>query len=164
RPALSTGISNLWKLIAAVSPHIVVCTGNWALHALTSHTTVRTATGFKLPSGITSWRGSQVYLDSVRAPEAIGAELDAKAPIPCLPIIHPAAILRDWGLRHVTVHDLRARLGRFLRGSLRWEPPPTNDIWRPTLGDVRQCFSNWHNALALGEHWLSVDIETYAKK
>ena len=156
RPELSRGISTLWQLISTVNPSILVAAGNWPLHVLTSCSEPKTTRGFKLPTGIASWRGSQTYTRE----ERVGAETTGDRPqaldkpshkvIPVLPIIHPAAILREWGYRHVTVHDLRARLGRFLNGQLAWSPPSYNDISRPSFAQVQSQLSYWRLLLGGG--------------
>lgn len=170
RPQLLAGIDHLHRLLSIVRPAIVVAAGNWALHILTPHANTGTKKGYKLPAGITNWRGSQTYLDAERLgstgkPQQSLPPAPVLTSTPLLPIIHPATILREWEYRHVTVHDLRSRLGRFLSGALAWEAPSYNDIWRPTLGDVRRAFQTWRDKLDSGaEVWLSVDLETYARR
>ena len=181
RDILWHGLANLRALLDAVRPNIVVAVGNWALFSLTSHTSAETTAGYKLPTGITNWRGSQTYYDPNRlnhprtrqprnagddeTPPPTPLEATPLGAIPLLPIIHPAAILRDWGQRHLTVHDLRSRLGRYLSGHLKWDAPSYNDCWRPTLGDVRTSLGAWRASLDRGDEvWLSVDLETYARR
>lgn len=154
RDNLSRGISNLWALIDQVNPTLILSAGNWPLHILTPHSKVKTEKGFKVPSGITSWRGSQ----TLSRPSPAGRRYNL------LPIIHPAAILREWGFRHLTVHDLSYRAGRFLSGSLPWSAPPTNSFWNPKFDDVERQLNLWHFIACDRELWLSVDLETYKKR
>lgn len=181
RPELARAIRSLWQLIALVNPSIVVATGNWALHILTPHANISTDQGYRVPTGITNWRGSQTWCDHARSrgwsghpPSTEGSggftkpNIDppvlAPTSTPLLPIIHPAAILREWGYRHVTVHDLRSRLGRYLNRTLAWPAPSYNDCWRPTLSDVRTALGSWRARVDSAPLWLSVDIETYGKR
>lgn len=154
RELLQRGITKLWKLIDEVKPDLILSAGNWPLHILSDHATVKTAKGFKLPGGITSWRGSQTY--SRVSPAGHTYRL--------LPIVHPAAILRNWSLRNVTVHDLRSRAKRYLDGTLSWTPPPDLTIIRPKFDDIERSFNLWLARASTGELWLSVDLETYQKK
>jgi uracil-DNA glycosylase len=166
KPELARGIRNLWSLIDRVSPKLVIACGNWPLHILTSHAKPKTTRNYRLPTGISSWRGSQTYLRRERG------SLDQAQPdpvvrqrvIPCLPIIHPAAILRDWSMRHVTVHDLRARAGRYITDARSWEAPPHDDRWAPSFDETIKILDTWYSRVLRGPLWLSVDLETFQKK
>lgn len=159
---LMQGINNLWHLINHLNPQLIIAAGNWPLHVLTSHATPKTTKGFKLPTGISTWRGSQTYTRSQQT--FPGDKRLPLTPIPCLPIIHPASILRDWSDHHVTVHDLRARAGRFISNERSWEAPPDNAISAPTFLQVKSILENWITQANLGPLSLACDIETYAKK
>lgn len=159
RANLAAGIARLWALIDEVKPDLIIAAGNWPLHILTPHATVETNKGYKLPTGITTWRGSQA---KSRPSPSLGTTYNV------LPIIHPAAVQREWSYRAITVHDLRSRAGRFLNKSLSWSPPPTIDIFMPTLDDVDRLLNFW---IARALHrdveepfLLSVDIETYKRR
>ena len=166
KPELLRGIRNLWALIDRVNPKLVIACGAWAFHILTPHAKPKTTRNYRLPTGIASWRGSQTYLRRERG------SLDQAQPdpairqrvIPCLPIIHPASILRDWSMRHVTVHDLRARAGRYLAGTREWEAPSTNDIWAPSFDETIAQLNLWLSRVVRGPLWLSVDLETFQKR
>lgn len=163
-PNLLNGINRLWALLDSVNPDLVIVAGNIPLHILTPHATVKTVgskpsyssakRSTRLPAGITSWRGSQTW--SRKSP--------AGKTYRVLPIIHPAAILREWSFRSITVHDLRSRAARFLAKSLSWDAPSTNDIWRPTFGEVETLLNTWIARACFGKFWLSVDLETYKQK
>lgn len=163
KPSLWNSINALWNLLSTVNPDLVLAAGNIPLHILTPHCAVRTFSpksaftqpkrSVKYPAGIASWRGSQTY-----SRDHNGRTYRV------LPIIHPASIIREWSNRSITVHDLRSRAGRFLRGDLSWEAPPTNDIWRPTRTNVETLLNQW---IAIAHHRelrLSVDIETYQQR
>lgn len=164
RPELTASISNLWRLLNHVRPSLVLATGNIPFHILSTHATMATKGGYKLPSGITTWRGSQ----TVTRTKQSSTSLALQWPLPdvaynLLPIVHPAVILREWGFRSPTVHDLKARAGRYLAGLTDWQAPPTNDVWKPSLLDVERALNLWLAKLNTGHLWLSVDIETYGK-
>lgn len=82
---------------------------------------------------------------------------------PLLPIVHPAAILRQWELRAVTVHDLKARVPFALAGDWRAPTPPV--FWAPPSFD-QACLKlkNWIARADSGEKFKLVnDIETARK-
>lgn len=131
----------------------ILAVGNYALWALTNHTGYTTGAetlGRRTPSGIMNWRGSMTYANQV----------EGAASTPLIPIIHPAAILRQWDLRAITVHDLRARVPLALRGDWRPNPPPT--YWAPpTFDQARLRFLHWIRIADSGSSVrLVVDIET----
>src|ERR1700758_2244014 len=88
------GVNLLHKEIEAVNPNIIVALGNTPLWALTGK------------SGITKWRGSMLYFHSTNQKVK--------------PTFPPAAVLREWSWRAITLNDLR-RAKRFING----EPYPT---------------------------------------
>jgi uracil-DNA glycosylase len=154
-PELAAGIRKLWRLLAEVNPRLVIVCGNWPLHILTPHASVETKKGYKLPSGIASWRGSQTT--SRPCPES-GKLYNV------LPLIHPAAILREWGWRTVTVHDLRSRAARYLKGNLSWEPPSDVHYHSPSFDLVCLLLNQWIAQLHVSPLLLAVDIETRGRK
>ena len=146
KPDLKLGMDNLCRLINLCDPALVVAAGNWPLWALTDHSEVTTTRGYKTPKGIVKWRGSQLWLRD-------GFGNDSAKRYPCLPILHPAAILREWGWRNITVHDLRARAGRFLVGSRSskstadWSPPNrTFNLWKPSWPQIAARLAHWRRA------------------
>lgn len=153
RNVLRDGIDKLEHLICQTKPKLIIGAGNWPLWALTECASVATAKGYKLPSGITSWRGSQTYT------RPVGGEN-----YPYLPVLHPAGILRNWAWRSPTVHDLKARAGRFLRDQIEWDEPDWNLIPQPSFSELKEVMGGWMIELAKGEFWLSIDIETYKRK
>lgn len=150
---LHIGIQRLYALIAHVKPKMIIVLGNWPLWALTTHGTVKTAKGFKQPTGIGSWRGSMVYTDP---------ELPFE-PIPLLPTYHPAAVLRTWKWRHTVVHDL-SRAGQYFAGTLPWDDPREFKwLIRPGPKAVREWVDRF---LSFPGDMLELDLdlETYAGK
>lgn len=104
--------------------------------------------GRLLPSGISDFRGSM---------------LRSRSGVKLLPLIHPAAIMRDWSQHHVTVNDLVQRVPQALNDD--WEPKnqPTY-LSNPSYEEViswleeRIRIAQTDSSLA-----LSVDIETYKR-
>lgn len=109
RPAdrLLVGLQRLDRQIETVNPQIIIATGNWPMWYLTGKGNVKTSKGYKLPTGIDTWRGSQLFLRTSPFRELEG--------VPVLPVYHPAAILRNYSWRKITVQDL-TRAAVFLGG------------------------------------------------
>lgn len=128
---------------------LVILAGNYPLWALTHHsgyTSSAETFGRRVPNGIGNWRGSMTYtLQGVQ----------------CLPIYHPAAIMRQWPLRAITVHDLKARVPMALRGDWRPNPPPV--FWAPpTFEQAKSRLEFWlRRALGGVQVRLANDIETH---
>lgn len=144
-------LNRLSRQLEQVRPTIVIACGNYALWALSenlvSYSNESTGDGATVivPSGITSWRGSMLQTSN-------GTKL--------LPIVHPAAILRAWYLRDVTIHDLSSRIPLALSGDWRPSPPP-NIIAMPTFIEADSVLDNWLNSAYSGSLLrLSHDIET----
>lgn len=187
KPALVDGLAKLEQLLHAVKPKLVLVAGNWPLWALTEEgaASISTTAGFRTPKGITKWRGSQLWSRSFTASQG-GESRDPKSVLPStstaknslrspspttehrypvLPIIHPAAILRDYAFRNITVHDLRSRAKRFLSGELSWDASnKTFTLWKPTWEQIEQRLHRWKQDLQKGELWLAVDLETWKRK
>lgn len=152
KPPLRVGINSLYALIDKVRPRLIIAAGNIPLWALSNHAGISTTKGFKLPTGISSWRGSQTF-----SREIMGRRY------PLLPIIHPAAILREWGFRQITVQDLR-RAKRYLADG-NWDAPnSTFQIHRPTYQQVIQRLRGWKLFLEGGILELAVDLETHKRR
>jgi len=81
----------------------------------------------------------------------------------CPPIVHPAAILRQWALRAITVHDLKARVPLALRGD--WRPNPMPLFWAPpTFDQAKMKLEQWLRRADLAPFRLQCDIETYQRR
>lgn len=142
-------LDRLRRQLAAHPRSLVIGCGNYALWALTPHAGVNPAKaetgGRKTPNGIMNWRGSMTYTDA-------GQKF--------LPIIHPAAILRQWENRAVTVHDLKARVPLARSGDWRPKIPPV--VWAPpTFDQARGRINAWLADASAGRIIeLATDIET----
>lgn len=147
----------LFQQLEQVKPTLVIALGNYALWALmeegiTSFSSESTGDGATVlvPSGISSWRGSMLVSSEGKLPP------ETKV----LPIYHPAAILRAWYLRDVTIHDLAARVPLALSGDWRPSPPPTVYA-TPNFVEAERVLDNWFIHAASGNLLrLSHDIET----
>lgn len=149
-------LSELRRLHEQLRSHprtLIIATGNYALWALslcTNASSVPGNPGFKAPTGIMSWRGSMIFTE----------ESVCGIRTPLLPIIHPAAIMRDWSLRYITVHDLRARVPMALAGN--WvNPTPPVLLAPPTFNQCIARLDHWLRLLDAGSLRLAGDIETY---
>ena len=157
-------VSVLYRQISAFPRSLVIVAGNYALWSLTNCTgaEVIRESNFRAippelqtwgPTGIMSWRGSMLYTDA-------RPEFGTVPRTPLLPIIHPAAILRAWYLRDVTIHDLRSRIPMALRGD--WRPEDPVLLAPPTFEVARNLLRSWlrHAEETMSQMTLSVDIET----
>lgn len=148
--SLSDGISRLERLIDLIQPKLIVGLGNWPLWALTEgKAKTSTVKGFSLPSGIMSWRGSELQTRAIN-----GQTYNF------LPTIHPSAVLRSWDLRRFVVHDL-GRAKAFLSGAKpTWEELSFATVPQPTYSEVYAYLCSWLERLPHAPLELSVDIET----
>ena len=123
-------LERLQQELLDVNPNLILCMGNVALWAVLGTT------------GISSRRGSIV--SSTYLVENFKL----------LPTFHPAAILRDWSLRPVTILDLhKARRESLFPEVVR----PSRQIWiEPELSDIENFFDTYIPDCRT----LSVDIET----
>jgi uracil-DNA glycosylase len=171
---LRLGLNKLTHLISVQRPQLIIGCGNWPLWALTNHAKTSTVKGFKLPSGVMNWRGSQTWTRKDLLPDG--------TVFPYLPIIHPAAILRSWDLRYITCQDLRARAARFLSGKSTWSPSPAEyhadgnyltcvrdlESWieKANRAKPARALSGVEDgALASPDSlWLAVDVETWKRQ
>lgn len=125
-------LQRLYAELRSVRPNVVVCLGNTAVWALLGST------------GISKIRGTVA--------RSVVPGLDVK----CLPSFHPAAILREWSLRHVTVLDLRKA-----KRESEWPEVriPKREIWiEPTISDLGEFYDRYIADCSE----LSFDIETVA--
>lgn len=152
-PNVVSGVSTLWSQLRAIQPKVTVACGNYALWALTncaSWSSPQDAEGRRVPSGIMDWRGSQWYADA----------MGDSSPLPVVPLIHPAAILRAWYNRTITVHDLRTRVRKQgLAGD--WRPrTPTPFLAPPTFAQAKLQLEAWIARAEGAPFRLMNDIET----
>lgn len=156
-------LSRLYLQLSAHPRKLIIAAGNYALWALTQQTKQKVLykSNNKLipkdeatwvPSGIMTWRGSMWWTE----PHPELGKLDR---IPLLPIVHPAAILRAWYMRDVTIHDLKTRVPMALRDD--WRPNPLPLFWAPPT--FEQCIGKlkeWLQRARSGPIWIASDIET----
>lgn len=133
---------------------LLIVAGNYALWSVSSvsgTTPVPGSGGILAPNGITNWRGSQIFADA----------FDGETKL--LPIIHPAAILRKWSDRQITVHDLAARVPQALKDD--WVDKRRKIILAPpTFGQAVSTLKMWLQRADKGEKVrLCEDIETTKK-
>ncbi len=153
-------LSRLHEQLAQHPRTLIIAIGNYSLWALSSLTGNAPVPGSapqrpdkrpaRQPTGIMSWRGSMVHTE----------EQVCGTTTPLLPIIHPAAILRQWDLRYITVHDLRARVPMALAGN--WtNPSPPILLAPPTYAQCIARLDHWLRSCDTGPLRLAGDIETY---
>jgi uracil-DNA glycosylase len=147
KPILAESLDRLRQQILAVKPKIIIGFGNYCLWALTEDCfSIGDENGYKIPTGIISWRGSQLYTSS----EMGGT--------PYLPTIHPAAYLRNWAWRYQVKHDIRQRLPAVYDN---WRGPNYQFLVRPSFEEAVHCLEglveSLHNGLITK---LAADIET----
>ena len=141
------GVIDLHKAIEIVQPKVIIAFGNYSMWALTEGAfKIGNDKGFKVPTGITSFRGSQ--------------ERAIVNDVPVLGTYHPAAVLRRWEWRNIVVHDLRARVPLALKN--QWDEPPREFIIQPSFEQVMEYL---HEVLFRAENstypiLVANDIET----
>lgn len=163
-------VNRLYRQIGAHERSVVIAAGNWSLWALSQQTKAKTLSeinGRKIPAdlqtwaptGIGLWRGSMWHVEPHHELSS-GTNEATLRQTRLLPIVHPAAIMRDWPQRAVTVHDLKARVPMALRGDWRRSPAPT--YWAPsTLVQLRNRIEGWLAAASAGTRiQIAEDIET----
>lgn len=130
-PEMAAGIDQLRKDISDIKPELIISLGDTPLWALTDK------------RGITKWRGSQIYDNT------LGCKI--------LPTYHPAAILRNWSWRFITVQDLK-RAGGWLDNH-SWKPDYDFRI-RPSYYEAIALLNSLEKDADASPITLSGDIET----
>ena len=154
-------MQRLYLQLADRPRDLVIAAGNyslWGLSRCTGSETVRESNGRRVPedlqtfgpTGIMNWRGSMLHVEP---------RVTHSYPMRLLPIIHPAAIMRQWALKTPTIHDLKTRVPMALRGDWRPKPPPLT-LSPPTFGDIHATFEKWLERAKIEVFDLAVDIET----
>lgn len=130
-PVIVDGYNLLMKEIAMVQPNVILAFGNAALWALTGKW------------GVMHWRGSTM--------------MGGDRPV-VVPVIHPAAILRQWDWRALAVQDMRRA------ASYRHTRVVNTPAWaftlRPTYGQVCTIVQGLLATLEKEVIWIDFDIET----
>jgi len=141
------GLIELSLVIEQVKPKLIIALGNYALWALgNDEGSIGYTQGHRIPTAIVTWRGSQLYTR------------DSMGNIPMMPVIHPAAILRQWAYRYPTVQDIK----RVVRKRDNWGPPKYNFRIRPSYHDVMLTLDYLTKLMVHTEVKLAVDLETRA--
>lgn len=145
-PVIVQGYESLLAEIRLVKPNLIIAAGNTALWALTGM------------EGILKWRGSQLWSDidhPALPPDTQGIKV--------IPIIHPAAIMREWSLRRIVVQDLR-RCAREMTTREYTNVPKWNFRVRPSSTEVLQTLDGLIASLDAASEplWLDFDLETLA--
>ena len=149
-------LSELSRLYSQINHHprkLIIVAGNyalWALSDLCGDSPVPHSDGARAPTGISNWRGSMIHVNS----SIINGEAVA-----LLPILHPAAILRDWSLRNITVHDLRSRVP-MATNNLWTNPKPPVLIAPGTFTQTTNILTGWLAKADYTPLRLTADIET----
>lgn len=126
-------VARLLSELQSIRPNIIIVLGNTAAWALLGN------------SGISKIRGTVTGSSVLPS-------------IKCLPTFHPAAILRDWSLRHVTVLDLIKAHRESKFPEIR---RPQREVWiEPSLEDMESFYDKY---LAPAKE-ISFDIETFGNQ
>jgi DNA polymerase len=129
QPKFEHHIDRLYAELETVRPNLCICLGNTACWALLETTKISKIRGTVALSPVLPW-------------------------LKCLATYHPAAVLRQYDLRHVTVLDLvKARKEAEFPEIRR----PVREIWLdPTIEDIKRFYSDH----VLPAEYLACDIET----
>jgi hypothetical protein len=150
---LRAGIERIGFQLKALKPRLVIGCGDLPLWAFTDKGGVSSTAGYKLPSGASKWRGSQIF-----------TTVDL-GNIPYLPVYSPEVIVRMYAWRHVVIHDLASRAKRYLHGTYSWHRQHrTINYWNPSHHEVLGCLNRWLDDAHLAPLELCVDIETWRRK
>lgn len=160
-----TELTRLYQQIAFAPRSLIICAGNWSLWAFFDRLKTKIVAESNnrpvpkelqtwVPEGIQTWRGSMLRsnpLPEANPPEGVrGLKL--------LPIVHPAAIMRQWDLHETTIHDLRARVSAALK-SQPWEAVDTL-LAPPSFDGCLDLLDRALTKLDADPLWIACDIET----
>ena len=159
---VKTGLANLYRQVEEIKPDLIVGCGNYPLWAFSTSVDITNTTnrrdrgrveeeaGWKKPAGIGKWRGSQMLTD-------VGVHNYRY-----LALYHPAAVMRNWPTRPITVHDLRTRVPIARQG--KWTKPVKHYIVPPSLKDVFKYLNRLEARLDNQPTPVVVDLETKRKQ
>lgn len=140
-PIVLQGYQRLQKEIELVQPNVIVTFGNTPTWALTG------------AWGVTKWRGSM--LGGGASPKII-------------PTYHPAAVLRQWAWRAITIQDLK-RVRKESESRIYLTKPDWHFQIRPSFFRVLDVLQTLHRWLESPEsesgwwnRWIDFDLETRA--
>jgi len=143
------GLQTLKEQIDAIKPKLIIGLGAYALWALTANNyRIGDDTGYKVPTAISEWRGSQLYTDPY-----FGR-------IPFLPTYHPAAVLQgSFAWRYMIKHDFSVRAQKILKGE-NWNEPNYEFIVQPSFDTATQYLLRLLSLLDKGPTKVVLDLET----
>lgn len=159
-------VRRLYHQISSYPRSLVIATGNWSLWGLsrcTGASVIRESNGRRVPediqtfgpTGILNWRGSMHYVEPHSEfnppPGLSGTKL--------LPIVHPAAIMREWSLRACTVHDLKIRVPFAMAND--WRPTNVQTFSPPTFSQAITTLKSWLERADRESFELANDLETF---
>lgn len=154
--ALLQGLETLSELIHWMQPKLIIALGNYPLWALSEDSFSiingsEDTKGFKVPTGITVYRGSQLRCRFGN--------------YPLLPIYAPAMANKNWPWRYLNVHDLNSRGRKALIKNMVWDEPERNFIINPSFDEAMEVLHTLELRATLSPNpiLLSVDIETLGK-
>lgn len=140
-PVVAAGYQRLQQEIEMVQPNVILTCGNIPTWALTG------------AWGVTKWRGSM--LGGGSSPKVI-------------PIYHPAAVLRQWAWRAITIQDLKKAQRESHSRSYANRPEWHFQI-RPSFAKVLDVLTTLYSWLESPEsksgwwdRWIDFDLETRA--
>lgn len=146
-PVVLNGIYNLERQITELKPDLIIGLGNYALWALTEDSfRIKDEDGKKLPTGIGSWRGSQLYTRDI-----LGSKYRF------LPTYHPAAALRAYPWRYMLAHDLRKRVPLAFNGG--WDEGQVFFHIRPSFDQTTHFILDTMRTLDNSPEGLDVTLD-----
>src|SRR5260370_37731581 len=148
-PDIMVELSRLKDQLTRYPRDLIIAAGNWSLWALSDKTGVGSKSygeGYtvKEPTGITSWRASQIWTDNLPTRTKL------------LPVVHPAAILREWKWRQTTVQDLRRA-----HNHKDWEPNHIDIKIPQNFAEIEAWFAPLLEKAEKEPIRLANDMETY---
>lgn len=149
KPIVLDGIQVLKDQINTIKPKLIIGLGAYSLWALTdSNYNIGNAEGYKVPTGISQWRGSQLYTDPYFGKYKL------------LPTYHPAAALQGaYAWRYMIKHDLSSRVKlAFQEG--KWDEPEYNFIVQPSFDTVTKYLTSILSSLEFRPTEICLDLET----
>lgn len=162
-PEFRQELERVWAQIEAVNPDLIITCGAWPLWFFTPFADIDNgklrngrASGKKVPTGIAKHRGSMHYARSHIYSDSVGKRK-------LLPIYHPAAVARQWELRDITLHDLRARVPMALADDWRPTTSPTL-LAPPTFTQARDFLVERLDRASTSRVEIACDIETIRRK
>lgn len=135
RPEYCGAVGELKDELATLAPNLIITAGSTACWAL----------------GLPNISRSRGLVTSIGLQDNGGGQRSVKV----LPIYHPAAVLRNWAWRPITIADLLKARHEAAFPELR---RPERELWiEPTLTEVKEFFSQFLGAEC---REVSLDVET----